>query len=76
MLRDVKARLVILFAMVALAVAGCGGGGGDEPRKATCWTPEFAANPVDENGQPLAWAKNPSPTHRHGKGPRGVNVCG
>lgn len=70
-------RIVAYFAamlgVVAILAAGCGCGdsGGSKPtHKATCWKPTYAANPDAD------WAKNPSPQHRHGAGPKGVNVCG
>lgn len=70
-----RRSLVGLLAGLALLAAGCGDDNGPTT-KATCWTPEFAANPMDENGKPLLWARDPSPTHRHGAGPVGSDVCG
>ena len=43
----------------------------DNPVKhrATCWQPSYAAHPT------VSWARDPSVTHRHGRGPLGVDVC-
>lgn len=63
-------KLVLLSLVVMFALTACGGSKHKAAAHATCWTPTYAANPTAN------WAKNPSATHRHGKGPLGSNVCG
>lgn len=62
--------LVVVALALTLLIKGCGK---DDPKpathKASCWRPEYAANPdVD-------WATNPSARHRHGAGSR-PGICG
>lgn len=61
------AALVVVAVAITLGVRSCEGDGGHH--KALCWTPAYAAAPT------ASWAKHPSPTHRHGTGPRGSDIC-
>jgi len=57
-----------VIAGIAVGITSCGGGH-HKTHQATCWKPSYAAAPT------ASWAKHPSATHRHGKGPRGTDIC-
>lgn len=70
MWKKLVAAFAAIVAVIVALVLSLVGGGGTPKHQATCWQPSYAAAPT------ASWARDPSPLHRHGAGPRGSNVCG